>query len=126
MGKFYSSDLRERVVAAIDAGMTRHQAAARFGVSPSSAIRWHKGWCETGAFAPQPQGGDQRSGRIEALKEVILSLIKARKDITLEEICVHLEERHGERFVVSTVHRFFQRHKITFKKNGSCRGARAA
>ena len=126
MGKCYSSDLRERVVVAIDKGLSRHQAAARFGVSPSSAIRWHKTWRETGSYGPQPQGGDQRSGRIEALKDVVLGLIKTRKEITLEEICAHLDEHHGERFVVSTIHRFFQRHNITFKKNGPCRGTRAA
>lgn len=126
MGKFYSSDLRERVVLAVEGGLSRHQAAAWFNVSPSSAIRWHKSWRETGAVSAAPQGGDQRSGRIEALKDVIFELIDNRKDITLEEICAHLEESHGERFVISTVHRFFQRHGVTFKKNGACRGTRTA
>jgi transposase len=35
-----SVDLRERVVAAVSAGASCHQAAARFGVSLSSASRW--------------------------------------------------------------------------------------
>lgn len=121
MGKFYSADLRERVVLAVESGLSRHQAAARFDVSPSSAIRWHKSWRETGAFSAAAQGGDQRSGRIEALKDVILNLIDKQKDITLEEICAYLEDSHGERFVVSTIHRFFQRHGVTLKKNGARR-----
>ena len=126
MGKFYSTDLRERVVLAVEDGMSRHQAASRFNVSPSSAVRWHKTYVETGALDAAPQGGDQRSGRIEALKDVIFELIDKRKDITLEEICAHLKDNFGERFVVSTVHRFFHRHGVTFKKNGACRGTRAA
>jgi transposase len=35
-----SFDLRSRVLAAIDNGLSCRQAAARFGVSASSAIRW--------------------------------------------------------------------------------------
>ena len=40
MAQSLSVDLRRRVVAAVEAGMSRRQAAARFGVGVSSAIRW--------------------------------------------------------------------------------------
>ncbi len=40
MGKPLSMDLRERVVGAISGGMSRQAAAARFGVSAASAVRW--------------------------------------------------------------------------------------
>ena len=40
MAKTLSLDLRERVVAAVSNGMSRRQAAERFGVSAASAIRW--------------------------------------------------------------------------------------
>jgi transposase len=40
MAKALSMDLRERVIAAVDEGMSRRQAAERFGVSASSAVRW--------------------------------------------------------------------------------------
>lgn len=39
MAKALSQDLRDRVVVAIDGGLSRRGAAARFGVSVSSAIR---------------------------------------------------------------------------------------
>ena len=43
MGKPYSLDLRDRVVVAVEhEGMSRRQAAARFGVSYSVAIAWVK------------------------------------------------------------------------------------
>ncbi|MGR4864800.1 IS630 family transposase, partial [Caulobacter sp. LARHSG274] len=40
MGAAHSKGLRERVVAEVVAGASRRQAAARFKVSISSAIRW--------------------------------------------------------------------------------------
>ncbi len=40
ISKALSFDLRERVVAAIAGGASCRTAAARFGVSASSAIRW--------------------------------------------------------------------------------------
>ena len=41
MTRALSVDLRERVVAAVAEGVSCRQAAARFGVSASSAIRWN-------------------------------------------------------------------------------------
>jgi len=40
MGQPLSMDLRRRLLAAIDDGMSCRSAAARFGVAPSTAIRW--------------------------------------------------------------------------------------
>ena len=53
----YSLDLRERVVAAVTAGMSRAQAAAHYQVSHSSAIRWTRRLAETGSPAALPMGG---------------------------------------------------------------------
>ncbi|MEI9985568.1 MAG: IS630 family transposase [Aliidongia sp.] len=57
MGRPYSMDLRERVVAAIVGGMSCRPAAARFGVSYSVAIGWMKRLRETGSVAPGQMGG---------------------------------------------------------------------
>ena len=81
-----SMDLRSRLLAAVDDGMSCRGAAARFGVAPSTAIRWHARRRETGSFAPRPQGGDMRSWRVEERSDDILALWAARKDITLEEL----------------------------------------
>ena len=40
MAKSLSIDLRERLVLAVDGGMTRRSAAKRFGVAASTAIKW--------------------------------------------------------------------------------------
>ncbi len=65
MGKPLSMDLRERVIAAIDAGLSRRAAARRYGIAPSTAIRWDIERRTTGSFAPKPQGGDMRSRNLE-------------------------------------------------------------
>lgn len=115
MGQPLSLDLRVRLLAAIDAGMSCRAAAARFGVAPSTAIRWQEQRRTTGSIAPKPQGGDMRSRRVEARREDILALWEARKDISLEELRAGLIEI-GLTVSVAGLHRFFARHGMTRKK----------
>jgi len=112
-----SNDIRERLVSAVDNGLSRRSAARRFGVAASTAIKWVDQWRRTGDVGPRPQGGDHRSQRIEAHAEEILALVDAMPDITLGEIAAHLDERHGLTVVQSTVWRLLARHGMTFKKN---------
>jgi len=116
MTKALSIDLRERVVAVIDGGLSRRQAAARFEVSVSSAIRWHALARRTGDATPRRQGGDRRSGRIEAHADVILSAVSKQPDITLAELR-ELLTGHGVSVGIATVWRFFARRKITLEKS---------
>ena len=115
MGQPLSMDLRSRLLAAVDDGMSCRGAAARFGVAPSTAIRWHAQRRETGGFAPRPQGGDMRSRRVEERSDDILALWAARKDITLEELRTGLAEM-GLTVSVAGLHRFFVRRGMTRKK----------
>jgi putative transposase len=58
MGRPYSLDLRERVVrAVVKGGLSRHQAAAQFGVAISTAINWVRRFRETGGVEPDQVGG---------------------------------------------------------------------
>ena len=125
MGQPLSMDLRSRLMAAIDDGMSCRAAAARFGVAPSTAIRWQARRRESGSFAPKPQGGDMRSRRVEARRADILALWEARKDISLDELRVALAEAG---LVVSNaaLHRFFVRHGITRKKRPAMPSSRIA
>lgn len=115
MGKCLSDDLRERVVAAVEDGASRRQAAARFGVSPSSAIRWVQAHNEQGSARAKRQGGDRRSARIEAQAEFLLMQVAALPDITLAELQALLKER-GVAVGIGSLWRFFDRREITFKK----------
>ena len=110
-----SMDLRVRVLAAIDEGLSCRAAAVRFGIAPSTAIRWLAQRRATGSFAPRSQGGDMRSRRIEERAADILGLWDARKDISLEELRVALAEM-GLVVSVAGLHRFFVRRGMTRKK----------
>ena len=66
MSSALSTDLRQRMVHAVETGATRHQAAKRFGVSLASASRWCGQFACEGHVAAKPMGGDQRLHRIEA------------------------------------------------------------
>ena len=117
MTKPLSLDLRERLISAVDGGMTRRAAAERFGVAPSTAIKWVDRWHRTGDVRPRPQGGDYRSHRMEAHADEILGLIEEQPDVTLAEIAAHLHETHGLKVAQSTVWRLLERHGLTLKKN---------
>lgn len=69
-----SLDLGPRVIAAIDFGPSCRAAAALFGVAASGALKRHRRSRDFGSVAPQAQGGDTRSGRIEALAPAILAM----------------------------------------------------
>ncbi len=115
MGRALSMDLRDRVIAAIDGGLSCRAAAARFGVSAASAIRWRQLTLRTGKAVPRRPGGDSRSKRIEAHHAFIRTLIAADVDLTLEEVRDALAAQ-GTLVSVAAVWRFFDRHKITRKK----------
>ena len=58
MGRPYSMDLRERAVRAVEVdGLSRHAAAARFGLGVSTVINWVRRRRETGSLRPGQMGG---------------------------------------------------------------------
>lgn len=125
MAKALSQDLRDRVVAAIDDGLSRRGAAARFGVSVSSAIRWHQLAREHGCAVARKPGGDQRSSKTDAHADQIMVMLEEQGDITLAEIQAGLAE-HGISVGIGTLWRFFERHGITRKKRAGMRSNRTA
>lgn len=115
MGHGLSMDLRVRLLSAVDSGLSCRAAAARFGVAPSTAIRWHAQRRAKGDFASRPQGGNMRSRRVEERSADILALWEARKDISLEELRIALTQV-GLTVSVAGLHRFFVRRGMTRKK----------
>lgn len=115
MGRALSRDLRDRVVAAIEGGLSCRAAAERFGVSAASAIRWRQLALRHGTPAAKPQGGDRRSEKIEDHAALIHAAIELQADITLDELRTMLAG-HGVSTSIATLWRFFARHRITRKK----------
>ncbi len=81
----YSSDLRRRVLDAVDGGSSAREAAARFGVGVATAIRWVRRWHETGERTARKQGHPIRS-KLDAHEASRLGLVEETIDITLEEM----------------------------------------
>ena len=115
MARYLSADLRVRVIEAVRAGASRRQAATRFGVSVSSAIRWVAEWRASGRTAPRAQGGDRRSDRIEAEAAFLLAQVAETPDVTLAELREALWRERGVQVAVSTLWRFFHRRRITLE-----------
>ena len=63
----YSADIRGRVIARVESGSSRREAADQFEVSPSSAIRWVSSYRATGSCAAKPRGGARRRWRAHGL-----------------------------------------------------------
>ena len=116
MARTLSTDLRTRVIAAVDGGLSRRAAAERFGVGVATAIRLVRIFRATGAVGAHPKGGDLRSHRIEAHRDVILRAITDQVDITIVELADLLARERGLYVARSTVWRFLNRHGMTFQK----------
>jgi len=125
MSRALSVDVRDRVIRAISGGMSRRQAAARFEVSASSAVRWYALLQASGDARPKALGGDRRSSRIEGHARVILDLSEKTPDMTLAELRSQLAER-GIGVGLAPLWRFFERRKITLKKSRRTRRSRTA
>lgn len=123
MSKALSLDLRARVVQAIDGGLSCRQAAERFDVSSSSAIRWHQAWRTRGSYAPKAAGGDCLSHKTEQNAGDIRAVLDGEADITLRELKVELSRR-GISISVAALWRYFRRHRITRKKRLATRRSR--
>src|SRR3954465_11431123 len=85
--KAYSMDLRERVVAACDAGdATREQIAGRFSVSVSWIRDLLRRRRETGSIAPRPGAGGRTPGVDAEAAGALRDAVRVDDDFTLEEL----------------------------------------
>jgi transposase len=123
MPKAYSGDLRERVIEAVETGASRREAAERFEVSVSSAIKWLQRWRERGSAAPKLRGGS--ISPLEQFATEILALVGEQPDLTLVETVAVLRKRRIKTSR-SSLWRFLDRHNITLKKKPASRRAAAS
>src|ERR1700727_3040625 len=88
MGRPYSDDLRERVVkAVIKGGLSRHEAAAQFGVGISTAINWVRRFLETGSVKPDQIGGYRPKKIAGPHREWLMQ--RCRKDFTVRGLVLN-------------------------------------
>jgi transposase len=104
--------------------LSRHKAAALFSVGVSSVIRWCQRKSETGGVAAKPMGGKVKP-KLLPHRDWVLARVKAEPSLTLGELRAELAER-DVRVAVSTIWKFLEHEKLSFKKNSARQRARAA
>jgi transposase len=125
MGKPYSIDLRERVVAAIEGGMSTHRAAALFSIGIATAGTWARLKRSTGSVHPGKQGRP-KGLVLDAHADFIFDTLRAAPDTTLDEMVEHLQAERGVVVVRTAVWKFLDRHQQTYKKRPLTPASRSA
>ena len=117
MGRAYSLDLRERVVAAVAGGASCRAVAATFKVSVASVVKWSQRYRATGSAAARPIGGN-RPYVLASERDWLLRRLAEQPDITLRALLVELAER-GIKVSYYAVWHFFEHEGISFKKKSA-------
>jgi putative transposase len=123
MVKPYSEDLRARVIAAVvQDDLSCREAARRYRVSASSAVKWLQHYRRSGRQRARPMGGDRRSV-LKAHRDWLLKLMAREDDLTLWAISSRLCTERGVKADASMLWRFFKGEGFSFKKNRARRRA---
>lgn len=110
-----SQDLRRRLLRAVEAGSSAREAARRFAVSESAAIKLVRRVRETGSTAPARMGG-YRTPLLAGHEELLRELVAAKGHITLAEIKARLAERGIEAGCLTTIWSTLRRLGLSHKK----------
>jgi putative transposase len=125
MARPYSMDLRERVVQAVEQeGLSRRQAAERFGIGIKTAIDCVCRFRATGSMAAKPMGGCRPKKIVGEYRDWLLERCRGQ-DFTLRGLVGELAER-GLQVDYRTVRDFVHGEKLTYKKDAGCQRARPA
>ena len=123
MGKSYSADLRDRVVAFVAAGHSRRSAARHFGVSESFAVKLMQRVTLLGSGQPARQGRPPGE-RLQGFEAFLIGVVEAHPDITMPELSGRLEAEQGVKANPAVLSRFLCRRGFTYKKSADGVGAR--
>ena len=119
-------DLRERVVAAVERdGLSRNQAAARFGIAVSTAVHWLRRYHATGNVKPSKIGGHRQ----KTLRGEHAAWLIARcreREFTISQLVAELLQVRGLKVDRHTVWDFLHAEALSFKKKPVRQGAGAA
>lgn len=125
MPKPYSLDLRERVVRFVEAGHSRHAAAAHFGVSVSFVVILMRNYRKTGSLTPKASGG-RRHSKLDPHRAFLLGRVSEKDDITMPELAAELAAAAGVQVAPASISRWLIRNGYRFKKNAAGQRARSS
>jgi transposase len=111
-----SMDLRQRIVEAVGHGCSMREAARRFSVAPSTAIKLMQRVEATGSPGPDRYGGYRRP-LLEPWARQLEALVSATPDMTLAELQGEVERRFGLWAGLSTLHNALHRLGLRHRKS---------
>jgi len=115
--KAYSTDLRERVLAALDRGTPRTSVVTTFQVSLASLKRWLAARRDTGDASPRPASGGVAPTIPSAQDDAVRAHVAAVPDATLAEHTARWNAEHGTSISQWTLGRAIRRLGLTRKKS---------
>jgi transposase len=124
-GKAYSQDLRERVLAAADDGLSVGRIAVLLRVSISYVSKVLSRRDRTGRRTALPQRGHLLP-KLAALHDAIRTEVTARPDATLAELCTWLSQTHQVSASSGLMWKTLDALGLTYKKSHSERRSRIA
>ena len=114
--KQYSADFRDRLLRALDAGLSQAEAARTFGVPERTLRRWRQERRETGRSGPRA-----RSGRTRAIppaqEPALRAQVAKHPDATLAEHGAIWAQTHGIQLSTATLCRAIARVRLPLKKS---------
>src|SRR4051794_18845809 len=120
-----SQDLRERIVQAVEGGRTIRQAARRFAVSASAAIKLMQRVRQTGSLIPAQIGGYRRP-LLEKHADDLRAIVLSKAGITLKEMRDALHARGIVVKALSTIADMLHRLGLSHKKEPESQRAGSA
>ena len=115
-GQSYSTDLRSRILAAIDGGNPAKAVAELFQVSVSYIYKALARRAATGEIEARPQRNRQTL-KLAAHHAAIAAEVARRPDVTLEELRAWLRATHQVTASLGLMHKTLARLGLTLKKN---------
>jgi transposase len=110
-----SRDVRERAMAALDAGSSVADIARCIHSDPSTIRRWRLQRRRTGSVAPRPRSG--RPSRLQAAdRDALEAQVTTTPDATLAAHCAQWQQTHGIQVSQSTMSRLLRQLGFTRKK----------
>lgn len=111
----YSEDLRERIIAAKQAGESSQRVAERFAVDVRTVERYWERYREKGHCRKGQIGGHRRS-RLQGHEETVASWIEAQPSMTLQELSERCQRELGVSLTVSALWHRLKAMGLAFKK----------
>lgn len=116
MGRAYSQDLRERVMAAVDSGTGAYAAAAIFRVSVSYIYKVLGRRKRTGQTSARPWAGGPKP-KLAAHDDALRARVMSEPDATLAELQAWLVAEYGVKVSIGCLWKRLRQLGLTLKKS---------